>query len=172
MVATGESAVLAQKLIAATCAKQGISRGQLTIHADRGASITSRPVALLLADLGVTESHSWPDVSNENPYSEAQFKTLKYWPASPVASARSRPPGRTARIFGWYDNQHCHGGLGRTPPPTSIMAGPQPSRPGGPRPRPRRPRPPRRFVCKPRAPRELPGTSWINLPMEKEATAQ
>ena len=73
MVATCESAVLAEKLIAATCAKQGISRGQLSIHADRGSSMTSKPVALLLADLGVTQSHSRPHVSNDNPYSEAQF---------------------------------------------------------------------------------------------------
>ena len=74
MVATRESAVLAEKLIAATCAKQGIRRGQLAIHADRGSSMTSKPVALLLADLGVTQSHSRPHVSNDNPYSEAQFK--------------------------------------------------------------------------------------------------
>ena len=93
MVATCESAVLAEKLIAATCAKQGISRGQLSIHADRGSSMTSKPVALLLADLGVTQSHSRPHVSNDNPYSEAQFKTLKYRPGFPARfpSDRSRP---------------------------------------------------------------------------------
>ena len=83
MVATRESAALAGKLIAATCGKQGISRGQLTIHADRGSSMTSRPLALLLADLGVTQSHSRPHVSNDNPYSEAQCKTLKYRPGFP-----------------------------------------------------------------------------------------
>ena len=77
MVATSESAALAEKLIAATCAKQGIGRGQLTVHADRGSSMTSRPVAFLLADLGITQSHSRPHVSNDNPFSEAQFKTLK-----------------------------------------------------------------------------------------------
>jgi len=69
MVVARESAVLAEKLIAATCAKQGVTRGQLTIHADRGSSMTSKPVALLLADLGVTQSHSRPHVSNDNPYS-------------------------------------------------------------------------------------------------------
>src|SRR5438046_6102276 len=84
MVATCESAALAEKLIAATCAKQGITRGQLSIHADRGSSMTSKPVALLLADLGVTQSHSRPHVSNDNPYSEAQFKTLKYRPDFPA----------------------------------------------------------------------------------------
>jgi putative transposase len=73
MVATRESAVLAEKLIAGTCAKQGITRGQLSLHADRGSSMTSKPVALLLADLGVTQSHSRPHVSNDNPYSEAQL---------------------------------------------------------------------------------------------------
>src|ERR1019366_9565433 len=75
MVATRESAALAEKLIAETCSQQGITRGQLSVHADRGSSMTSKPVALLLADLGVTQSHSRPHVSNDNPYSEAQFKT-------------------------------------------------------------------------------------------------
>ena len=73
MVATRESAALAEKLISETCAKQGITRGQLSLHADRGSSMTSKPVALLLADLGVTQSHSRPHVSNDNPYSEAQL---------------------------------------------------------------------------------------------------
>jgi putative transposase len=97
MLAARESAVLAEKLIADTCAKQGISRGQLTIHADRGSSMTSKPVAFLLADLGVTQSHSRPHVSNDNPFSESQFKTFKYRPAFPADSPPSRPPGRTAR---------------------------------------------------------------------------
>ena len=113
MVATRESAALAEKLIAATAAKQGITRGQLTIHADRGSSMTSKPVALLLADLGVTQSHSRPHVSNDNPYSEAQFKTLKYRPGFPrrfdsVEAARAH----CQDFFGWYNNQHRHGGLG------------------------------------------------------------
>jgi putative transposase len=104
MVATRESAALAEKLIAATCAKQGITRGQLSIHADRGSSMTSKPVALLLADLGITQSHSRPHVSNDNPYSEAQFKTLKYRPGFPA----------------------------RFPSIQAATAGPQPSRPGAP----------------------------------------
>ncbi|HEY2125770.1 MAG TPA: IS3 family transposase, partial [Streptosporangiaceae bacterium] len=113
MVATRESALLAEKLIAATCAKQGISRGQLTIHADRGSWMTSKPVALLLADLGITQSHSRPHVSNDNPYSEAQFKTLKYRPGFPrrfgsIEAARAH----CQDFFGWYNNQHRHGGLG------------------------------------------------------------
>ena len=84
MVASRESAALAEVLIRQTCAKQGIGRDQLTIHADRGSSMTSKPVAFLLADLGVTQSHSRPHVSDDNPYSEAQFKTLKYRPDFPA----------------------------------------------------------------------------------------
>ena len=83
MVASRESAALAEVLIRQTCAKQAIGRDQLTIHADRGSSMTSKPVAFLLADLGITQSHSRPHVSNDNPFSEAQFKTLKYRPDFP-----------------------------------------------------------------------------------------
>jgi putative transposase len=77
MLAPHESAALAERLIAETCAKHDIPPGQLTLHADRGSSMRSKPVALLLADLGVTRTHSRPHVSNDNPFSEAQFKTLK-----------------------------------------------------------------------------------------------
>jgi putative transposase len=134
MVATRESAALAEKLIAATCAKQGITRGQLSIHADRGSSMTSKPVALLLADLGVTQSHSRPHVSNDNPYSEAQFKTLKYRPAFPArfasieaarAHCQASSPGTTTSTG--------TAGSACTPPPTSTTAGPQPSGPSAPR---------------------------------------
>ncbi|MBI4544500.1 MAG: transposase family protein, partial [Gemmatimonadetes bacterium] len=83
MVAHRESATLAERFIQDTCGRQGIDRGQLTIHADRGSAMTSKPVALLLADLGVTKTHSRPHVSTDNPFSEAQFKTLKYRPAFP-----------------------------------------------------------------------------------------
>jgi len=83
MVARHESATLAERLIDESCAKHGIQPGQLTIHADRGPAMTSKPVALLLADLGVTRTHSRPRVSNDNPFSEAQFKTLKYRPEFP-----------------------------------------------------------------------------------------
>ena len=92
MVASRETGPLAEVLIRQTCAKQGIERAQLTIHADRGSSMTSKPVAFLLADLGVTQSHSRPHVSNDNPFSEAQFKTLV--PARlprPVRLDRRRP---------------------------------------------------------------------------------
>jgi len=95
MVAYREQATLAERLIAETAAKQGIAAGQLTLHADRGSSMTSKPVAFLLADLGITKTHSRPHVSNDNPYSEAQFKTLKYRPDFParfdgIEQARAR----------------------------------------------------------------------------------
>ena len=83
MVAHRESAMLAHKLIAETCRRQGIAKGQLTLHADRGSSMTSKPVAFLLADMGVTKTHSRPHVSDDNPFSEANFKTLKYRPDFP-----------------------------------------------------------------------------------------
>jgi putative transposase len=107
MLATRESAALAEKLIADTCTKQHIDPGQLTLHADRGSSMTSKPVAFLLADLGVTQSHSRPHVSNDNPYSEAQFKTLKYRPDFParftsIEAARAH----CQQFFTWYNDEH------------------------------------------------------------------
>jgi len=83
MVAMRESAELAKRLIEETCKKQGILPGQLTLHADRGISMTSKSVAFLLADLGVTKTHSRPHVSDDNPFSESQFRTLKYRPEFP-----------------------------------------------------------------------------------------
>ena len=83
MLAPQESAALAEGLISETYEKQRIDKGQLTLHADRGSSMKSKPVALLLADHGVTKTHSRPHVSNDNPFSEAHFKTLKYRPDFP-----------------------------------------------------------------------------------------
>jgi putative transposase len=83
MVAHRESATLAERFIAETCGPQRIDPGQLTIHADRGSAMTSKPAAILLADLGVTKTHARPHVSNDNPFSEAQFKTMKYRPDFP-----------------------------------------------------------------------------------------
>ncbi len=91
MVAHAEQAALAERLLAATCAKQQILPATLTVHADRGSSMTSKPVAMLLADLGVTKTHSRPHVSNDNPYSEAQFKTLKYRPGFPDRFGSTEP---------------------------------------------------------------------------------
>jgi len=113
MLAPHESAVLAERLIKETCAKQGITPGQLTLHADRGSSMRSKPVALLLADLGVTKTHSRPHVSNDNPFSEAQFKTLKYCPQFPERFG-SLEDGRAFGqvFFRWYNEEHHHSGLG------------------------------------------------------------
>jgi putative transposase len=112
MVAHRESASLAKRLIAATCARAGIAPGQLTIHADRESSITSKTVAFLLADLGVTKTHSRPYVSNDNPYSEAGFKTLKYRPDFPDRfGAPEHARAYCADCFDWYNNEHHHSGL-------------------------------------------------------------
>ena len=97
MVAHREQAVLAQRLIADSCQKQAIKPEQLVIHADRGSSMTSRPVAFLLSDLGITKSHSRPYVSNDNPYSESQFKTLKYRISREI-SAQLRMQGSSVKI--------------------------------------------------------------------------
>ena len=117
MVARRESAVLAERLIATSCERQGIRPDQLTIHADRGSAMTSKSVALLLADLGVTKTHSRPHVSNDNPYSEAQFKTLKYRPDFPERFGSledSRSYG--THFFAWYNTVHRHSGIGLLTP--------------------------------------------------------
>jgi putative transposase len=117
MVAEAESANLAHQLIAETCAKEGIAPGQLALHADRGSSMRSKSVALLLADLGVLESHSRPRVSNDNPYSEAQFKTLKYRPDYPDRFGSLVDAQGWARdLFHWYNTEHHHTGLGLLTP--------------------------------------------------------
>lgn len=117
MIALKESAELAEQLIAETCAKQSIMPGTLTLHADRGSSMRSKPVAALLVDLEVTKSHSRPYVSDDNPYSEAQFKTLKYRPDFPErfgsiedARAHCQP------FFTWYNRVHRHSGIGYMTP--------------------------------------------------------
>ena len=112
MVAERESAALAVRLLHDTCAKQGVRPGTLTVHADRGSSMRSRPVALLLSDLGVTKTHSRPHVSDDNPFSEAHFKTLKYRPEFPgrfgsLQDARAH----CAAFFDWYNNRHYHSGI-------------------------------------------------------------
>ena len=112
MIVERESAELAEQLIAETCAKQGIEPGQLTIHADRGSAMISKTVAQLLSDLGVIKTHSRPHVSNDNPFSEAQFKTTKYRPDFPerfgsLVDARFWGQG----FFDWYNNDHHHTSL-------------------------------------------------------------
>ena len=113
MVAHREQASLAQKLIEESCEKQSIKPGQLMIHSDRGPSMSSKPVALLLADLGVTKSHSRPHVSNDNPYSESQFKTLKYRPEFPERfGSMEDARGFCQTFFPWYNTEHHHSGIG------------------------------------------------------------
>ena len=112
MVALHENAHLAERLIASTCLKQGIAPHHLTIHADRGAPMRSKLVALLFSDLGIAASHSRPRVSNDNPFSEAQFRTLKYRPEFPDrfgSLAHARAVSRD--LFAWYNNAHHHSGL-------------------------------------------------------------
>ena len=113
LVAPRESSTLAERLLALSCERQRILPEQLTIHADRGAPMTSKPVAFLLADLGVTKTHSRPHVSNDNPYSEAHFKTLKYRPDFPerfgsLEDARAH----CVDFFTWYNTAHRHSSLG------------------------------------------------------------
>ena len=113
LVAPRESARLAEELIADAVFAQHVDRGQLTLHADRGSSMTSKTVTQLLADLGVLQSHSRPHQSNDNPYSEANFKTLKYAPTFPKRFASIN----AARIFvdvffDHYNHQHRHSGIG------------------------------------------------------------
>jgi putative transposase len=113
MAALRESATLAQRLLAETCARQGIAQEQLTIHADHGPAMIAKSVAALLADLGVSESHSRPHVSNDNPFSESQFKTLKYSPEFPERFG-SLPDTRSFLLdfFVWYNTMHHHSALG------------------------------------------------------------
>ncbi len=113
MIALREAGHLAEQLIADTVAKHNIAPGTLTLHADRGTSMRSKPVAALLVDLEVTKTHSRPHVSDDNPYSEAQFKTLKYRPDFPerfgsIEDARAH----CQQFFHWYNRTHCHSGIG------------------------------------------------------------
>ena len=112
MIATAERASLAKRLIDETCTKEAIEPGQLTVHADRGPSMTSKPVAHLLADLGVTKTHSRPYTSNDNPFSESHFKTMKYRPDFPgrfdsIEHAREF----CQAFFSWYNLHHHHSGI-------------------------------------------------------------
>jgi putative transposase len=168
LLAQRESAELAEQLITETIRKQNVVADQLTIHADRGTSMASKTVALLLADLGVTKSHSRPHCSNDNPYSEAHFKTLKYRPEFPDRFG-SLEDGRAfcRSFFRWYNGDHRHSGIGFHTPAavhfeqaesiqlerarvleSAFAAHPE------------------RFVRQLPVPPPLPGVAWINKPME------
>jgi putative transposase len=113
LVAECEAAALARHLIAESCTKQGIAPGQLTVHSDRGPSMTSKAVAQLLADLGVTKTHSRPYTSNDNPFSEALFKTTKYRPQFPDRFGSVGDVVTFGRVFfPWYNTAHRHSGIG------------------------------------------------------------
>jgi len=166
MVAARESATLAEKLIRETCQKQAIVPGQLTVHADRGSSMTSKPIALLLADLGVTKTHSRPYNSNDNPFSESHFKTLKYRPEFPDRFGCIEH-GRVfcQRFFSWYNNEHHHSALGWVPPQVvhyrqadEVRSARQEVLNEAYRMN------PDRFVHKPPQPPRLPECVWINPP--------
>lgn len=174
MVASRESAGLAEVLIRQTVAKHGIRRDQLTIHADRGSSMTSKPVAFLLADLGITQSHSRPHVSDDNPFSEAQFKTLKYRPDFPDRFASIEAARLHCQtFFPWYNEEHHHTGLALHTPAdvhygtatitrekrAGVLDAAYAAHP-------------ERFVHKPPQPPKLHAETWINRPTDSEEDAQ
>lgn len=118
-IAPCESAQLAEQLILNACLKQMIQVGQLTLHADRGSAMTSKVVEQLLVDMGVTKTHSRPHVSNDNPYSEAQFKTLKYRPEFPQNfGSQEEAQVFCEQFFAWYNTEHCHSGIAMLTPET------------------------------------------------------
>jgi putative transposase len=174
MVAMRESAELAKRLIEESCQKQRIPRGQLTLHADRGTSMSSKPVAFLLADLGVTKTHSRPHVSDDNPYSESQFRTMKYRPEFPdrfgcLQDSRAFAQG----FFRWYNQEHRHSGLALLTPAMvhygqsalileqrqSVLDRAYRTHP-------------ERFVRKAPQPAALPTEVWINKPPNLENKTQ
>lgn len=173
MLALRESAALATTLIEETCSKQIIQPGELTVHADRGSSMRSKPVAFLLADLSITKTHSRPYTSNDNPYSESQFRTMKYRPEFPdrfgcIQDARAF----CQRFFAWYNDDHRHSGIGMLTP-AMVHFGQAPAI--------REKRQtvldaaylahPDRFVRRPPTPLPLPKEVWINKPQTSDQKA-
>jgi putative transposase len=169
-VAHRENAALAKALIARAVEQQQIGRGQLTVHADRGPAMRSKPVAFLLADLGVLKTHSRPYTSTDNPYSEAQFKTLKYRPEFPDrfdSIEHARAFCRT--FFHWYNHQHRHSGIGLMSP-AAVHHGQAKALHA------ERQRvleaayaaTPERFVRRRPRPPALPSAAWINKPTTEE----
>ncbi len=166
MVASRESAELAEPLIAEAARKQEIAPGQVTLHSDRGGPMTAKAFALLLADLGITKSLSRPHVSDDNPFSEAHFKTIKYRPDFPVCFG-SIEDARAyfVRLFDWYHHRHRHSGIGWMTP-ADVHSGRAALV------RDRRIQVldaayrlhPDRFVRRPPVPPALPAAVWINRP--------
>jgi len=174
MLARAENAKLAEILLADTITKQAIERNQLTVHSDRGSPMTAKPVAFLLADLGVTKSFSRPHISNDNPYSESQFRTMKYRPQFPVRfGSYEDAHSFCSSFFAWYNHDHRHSGIGfHTPADVHygragaireqralVLDAAYTSHP-------------ERFVRKAPEPPALPTVAWINEPQEVTATTQ
>lgn len=166
-----ENAQLAKALIAQAVEQQQIPQGQLTVHADRGTSMTSKPVAFLLADLGVTRSHNRPYTSTDNPYSEAHFKTLKYRPQFPRRFENIQQARAFCRtFFDYYNHSHRHSGIGLMTP-AAVHHGQAKALHA------KRQRvlsaayaaTPERFVHRPPQPPALPTAAWINKPTSEEA---
>ena len=166
MIAPAESAALAERLINETCAKQNIEKGQLTIHADRGSSMRSKPVALLMADMGITKTHSRPYTSDDNPFSEAQFKTLKYRPDFPDRFGCIQDSRTFCQVFfPWYNTEHHHSGIGlHTPESVHYGFAKDVQKARGEVLLTAYEAHPERFVKKAPVPPSLPAAVWINKP--------
>jgi putative transposase len=173
MVAGKQSAALAQRLIEETVARQDVPKNQLILHSDRGAPMKAKTTAQLLADLGLTGSFGRPHVSDDNPFSESQFKTLKYRPGFPGRfGSQEEARSFLGHFFEWYNGEHRHSGLGMHTP-ASVHFGQAQAR--------RQERQivlaaafhqhPERFVKGPPKPLELPQAVWINKPQPAPAVA-
>jgi putative transposase len=164
MVAAREAASLAERLLAAAITAQDVEAGTLTVHADRGTSMTSKPVAMLLADLGVTKSHSRPHVPDDNPYSESQFKTLKHAPSFPdrfgsIENARAFCQGFFGIALLTPADVH-HGRASQViTARAAVLDGAFLAHP-------------ERFVRKPPQPPLLPEAVWINKPVDQRESPQ
>jgi putative transposase len=168
-----ETAELAKALIEQATEQQQITPKILTLHADRGAPQRAKPVAFLLADLGITKTHSRPYTSSDNPYSESNFKTLKYRPEFPARFETIEHAREHCRLFvGWYNHAHRHSGIGLMPPAAvhygqaeqlhtargQVLDAAYAARP-------------ERFVRKPPVPPDLPTAAWINKPADTKEVA-
>jgi putative transposase len=174
MVAPRESAELARRFIKEAIVKHQVPAGQLTIHADRGRVMKSKPVAFLMADLGIAKSHSRPYVSDDNPYSESQFRTLKYRPEFPdrfgcIQDSRAF----CQQFFQWYNQEHRHSGIGLLTPAMvhfgeaqSVLERRQLVLDAAYQAH------PDRFVRRPPRPLPLPSEVWINKPIPPSQTTK
>jgi len=174
MLAHSENGRLAKALISNAVEQQGVVKDQLTIHADNGSPMVARPVVYLYAELGVIKSYSRPHTSNDNPYSESHFRTLKYRPELPDRFGSFEDAhAYCARFFSWYNDEHRHSGIGFHTPAdvhygraekirqhrAEVLSAAYAAHP-------------ERFVRKAPVPPAIPVVSWINEPREEAPTAQ